>query len=98
MIHIFQIGQIQLNFCNFFGFTYLASWHNLLTILSNLACLIQEARSTIVVVQQPPGIKGQGQAGAEECEGQGGSGEDDGRPGVQVKESDARRQWRRKRR
>ena len=27
-------GQIQLNFCNFFGFNYLVSWHNLL--LSNL--------------------------------------------------------------
>ena len=30
------IGQIQLNLCNFFGFTLLASWHNLLSILINL--------------------------------------------------------------
>lgn len=31
-----ESSQIQLNFCYFFGFTYLASWHNLLSTLSNL--------------------------------------------------------------
>ena len=31
-----QIGLIQCNFCKFFVFIYLASWDNLLSILSNL--------------------------------------------------------------